>query len=258
MALTSEAKLLVVAMILYLLIVALGFPQAVGIGLAVSRLNGCPLFTEFTNYGPMFGSMQNCNYVTYMPVIISICLGIILFIYHAYALMQAVRHPELVRARTNTTALILLTLLGFILTLIGAGLTSGGLYYFCQSNRILMQQFFGRTLPSCMAGQGAVMLFRGYDPLYDLQSTEVCYWLAVLAWLALFIVTVMRNRRADRDLVERSGGDSAFRGVTLIPGQRGGKRGEPLPPSGTTTVTIQERTPISQFETKTRHFETAA
>lgn len=95
------------------------------------------------------------------------------------------------RTRTNSTALILLTLLGLILTLIGAGLcytvveeqivcviveateftlcftrprpllgsccfprtmfifsfaglTSGGLYYFCQSNRVLMQQFFGR------------------------------------------------------------------------------------------------------------------
>ncbi|GAV00136.1 hypothetical protein RvY_11027 [Ramazzottius varieornatus] len=257
MALSSEAKLLVASMILWLIIVILGFPQAIGIGLAVSRLNGCPLFSDFTNYGPMYGDMQRCNYVTYMPVIISICLGIILFIYHAALVSQAVRHPEL-GTRTNSTALILLTLLGLILTLIGAGLTSGGLYYFCQSNRVLMQQFFGRPL-TCTSGQpGLPGLFRGYDPYYDLQATEVCYWLAVLAWLALFIITVMRSRRAIQDTVDRPGGGSAFRGVTLIPGQKAGKRGEPFPPSGTTTVTIQERTPISQFETKTRHLETAA
>ncbi|OQV20550.1 hypothetical protein BV898_05372 [Hypsibius exemplaris] len=254
-AMDRNAKLLAVTVVLYLIIVVLGFPQAIGIGLAVARLHGCPLFTEFTGFGPMFGSYHNCSYVTYMPVVVSIVYGVIQLISHAYALYQAIRRPEII-PRMSVAGSLVGALLGLILTLIGAGLTTGGLYYFCLSNRALMIQYFGRPI-TCVSGEATPLLFRGYDPYPDLTETEVSYWLSVLVWLILVIVTAIRATAARRE--QTDGGSSrpgeTFRGVTLIPDRfkKGTRLVETIPSSGG-----QERSSMAQFETKTKPMETAA
>jgi hypothetical protein len=88
---------------------------------------------------------------------------------------------------------------------------------------------------------------------------QVTYWLAVLAYLALFIVSILRAVSARRDPANSAGsrpGGDTFRGASLIPEKfrKSGKGVETIPSSGG-----QERSSMAQFETtKVRPMETAA
>ncbi|XP_055352077.1 uncharacterized protein LOC129598280 [Paramacrobiotus metropolitanus] len=266
-----SAQMLVALVVLYVIIVALGVPQAVGMGLVTTRLAGCPLFSELTSPGfpvpALYGTVHNCNYVTYMPVIISVILGLILFIYHLSLLVQALRRPGIIPAETSAVPFVVISLLGLVLTLIGAGILEAGLYWFCQSNKVIAARFINVPI-TCVPGEATVALFRGYDPYYDLLTSEVSYWLAVAAWLLAFIFSILRwtalrrergqgdDLRATTASGQRPGGQ-AFGGVSLL--------ADKFKKRPVETVTPTKVIPVGQtmagstlYETKVKPLETAA
>ena len=96
--------------------------------------------------------------------------------------------------------------------------------------------------------------------IHGSRFLQVSYWLAVIAWLAVFIVSIIRmvavrREQSGETLAGRDNRPDLFRGVTLISDKLKKRPPETITP---TKVIPAERTPMAQFETKIKPLETAA